>query len=1720
MYVNQIDEIISHIIDDLYLGKISKSNPISDIISGEKKNFVEYRDKINEFIKSYVDSINISPLQKLINNKENLQRIINIIKRYVAYYCFLYMAFNYTGSREEFRNNLIQYSKLQELSQYSIKNFYDTENNYRIVQFFKIIKDSKKLLLMTPLQQKTLNISDYKDTITFLNTLGKKYIDTYILTIVEDKKGNQTVEINIHNFIKTIVFTEIYQKQEQTMVVKILSDVEATESEYTWIDIVVTGSDLSDLGYFQTIFSGETNGETLAYGLYELSNEYDLTSRIQNHEKKNNLLFEAKGITPIVDDFLRYHRDIERLDADSDQSFIIPSYNKDSSHERNVQLALMRQNKKKKENTKVQLIVNKIDMISDLYSESVKPGSEVEKEIKKLFYPPLSHRKAVSHNYLDEIYVMRKMELQGKKIIEDNEYYLELKQVNTNAYFNFKDFKKYGVSVILENKNPINMLRYSDIEYIDHHKTSFLDTRTGVSQSVINVTGLAIGPFVDGPIQCMYKENLIDIRKIEIKSNKTPGKIYSGENGFDIFVKIISKCLINTINVKTKPFPEIYYDYSSLLATNPSLAKNVIYWIYDTEKDVYTTDTYENIKMYNFQDNIRFMNARLYDIYVHKLKERMKKIINQNHSLSAEDISIIIQNFRQKFGLRISKHEENRIITQEFLMSKPKIESMILEIADSDRFEIPAVNFSGEEETLFIKIDMTNPVKIHAYSPILSHLTKDKNITSDSEIQVKKFVAHCRHESEWNDISKLKNKNINDYNSALSQFITKYAIETPEYDFVCRICSQFLPIKQFVQDGKFDNATQRFTTNYLPTYVPLNEIKEYVKYTLMINYISLMIDKISLFTGITAFSGDHVNIKQKRKTLIKNIIDIFIKHNTNNLKDLKENSDMEVSMNESLSKNFGIDKNISEIFYFEPSDSMFDTSAGSAGPQGVEINKMKKNILLLYIILAYILELNSTHILGLTVDKIANIFNMGIFEEKVFNGLYLKKNINGQERVPITAYPVLCYLIIVVSYYLMKYGYWFTTSTAKGSAKTLNVFVIKKMAHSMVELINGFAIESGNKPNDFIYSLTTNKIYTQMSSTFKDTDIIRLLKDKQSRYSGKEEQSTSTEKKMEELKLKKEDVEKYEKIKKMVRRSYKLGGGMYFGIPEKNIYKYIYNNTNETNCKSGDFHKWKLKGGELVCDKCGMKESEVSDDISELDDLTIETFYFMLKKLAKKRCIDGNQHDFPPGKSVCSLCGMDNQKDYSIEELNKLINNVRKLETDKNIKVVDSIRDHIDESIIEEEQAEKILKKIIAESEKVDLLNDFIKESEKLMGELINLGSDTKPMYLRGDSYIIDHLYNGSKLDKPIIFSEKDNRVTFKENHPSFGLDVYFYVDNRSSSIDVYYDAVSLRLIGFKEKNKEVTKVSNSNNYLVVSQSLQNKILHLGFESRYLRIPNQPKISDSKPSDSKTSDSKTLYQGIVDNLIRKHIKSLQAVIDKFSMITSMVVNNSSMEESSVVSSYNPYGIVSSNKVVDLLVQKYSQLLNMSADISVFSDWNKIRDLFVYEGSNWGNIIIRITSEKYISSDIIYNYCKAASYIIHYLIQNLLAMISFPKERIDKINMLQFCSELVNYLHSIYDTTLINNNFELMRFETLLDGSQFMIDVLRKQHGLIGKELVAEREDNIDPSEKVLSDISAETLDEMKEEEIDAREEAESLDMEESYYQDENAEDYVEGGDEE
>jgi hypothetical protein len=1695
MYFNQIDNIIDNVLDKLYLEALAKPNVFQTIIDKKKINFVEYQSQINDFIKGFVDSIDTNPIQKLINNKENLQRILNIIKRYVAYYCFLYMAYFYAGTIKDFRNNLIQFSKLQEISSFRIENFFDTENNYQLIMFFKIIHDSKKILLMTPLQRKTLNETEVKLAVNFLEDLGSEYIDNFILEVRKD----DTVQINTHNLIKTIVFREIYKNQEQTVVYKIISDIEERENEYKWIEIVVSTDLLTDFNFFRSLLAGEEGAETLAQDLFELINKTEEMGRTKlTLDKRNNNLLLTNHLNPIVDDFLRYHKDTERLDFDQDKTFVLSHFSKNNA--KNVQLALIRQHKQKKENTKAQLIINKVDMISDLYSENVKTNPESLKQIKNFFYKPLAYRKTVLYNYLDEIYVMRKMELQGKKVIDRDEYYLELKSINRTAYFNFKDFQKYGTSLVLNTPGPINVVRHCNIEFLGTSLDKLLDTRTAIPETIINMTGLSIGPLKSDPIECSYRNSMVDIRTLKIVYKRKSGEVKELQttNGYQAFIQIVRHFIVKTIALKPKPNStkniDLFNNFDSVQKLNPGILSKIIYWIYDIELDSYPVNTYENIKRYDFQENIKFMNGIIYDKVMQMLHKQLVYLIKTHLDLPLFQIERMIQIFINRYHLNLTQSDRYKLIVTEYLSKAPKEERQIIEFENKlDLPEYTGAKISPPELVFEIKINMTNPLHIKEWTEIKSYLGK--------EVGAPVVVARCKHEAELKEIMKLKQVNLNEFNKAITQFIYKYALETTELYFVCRLCSQFLPMKEYYQDGKFNNTTQKYTTNYVPINIPLDEIKEYTKYSNNINHIDGLVKRLSLITGTNMLTGTSPNDVLKRKSIIKNILDIILKHNQTNLKNPIQ-----------IDKEFGIDKNISNVFYFELSDNIYDNE--TATPNEIELNRLKFNNIILYFIWIFITELNPMQIIGMTTEKIANIYVVEKYGDKIFQGLLMKKNINGKEKVPITDYPVLCYVLYMISYMLVKYGIWYSLDK---STKVFNAFVVKSIVHSLVELFNGFVIKYAETPDDYVYTLTVSKIYVHLNTLFKNTDVIRLLEQKQLKYISEGAPGLKESKETKPAKPSKTSKSLFISLMKPRKFTFKVSTGIMF-YDLKNIpWQFILTNTNLTNCPSGDFHKWVTKANDIICLTCGEKGSDLPDKISDLIDRTNESFYFNLNKIAMRKCLDCRLHVFEQdstvseANSICSLCKKMREGHYTHDELDQLNTQLHKIDDEFYQSIMDKNKENEEETIKAEEQTENVMKKLINLEKNHPyprIIDNFITSIAELLGTKTNLGSESYPSYLQTDTYIINHSHTGAKLNSPITFTEKDHRILFKEDHPHFHVDVFYYVNKEVGSIEVFYHAVTLELLGYKESHKEYVNIKDSRNYLIINRSIQNKLKDIGFKSRYLNI------SHMLGEDTQNSNEKTLtYYEILDNEIRTHINVVRDVVDKIISILSTIRNHKEKSTESIETmSPSP-----NYEKLNTFVAKYSDLLgnfNLGSSNKIFDDWNDIRDVFSYEKINWGKTNVKPTASVFVNSNIINQHCKPKDLMLNYVVSRMADILESVENKADRMNWATLYVDLINYIFGLYDQEALDRMHDLKRFKYILAGSKYIVDLLRKGQGLVYKEL----EKEIGPETTTMGEIEISESKESKEEKEEAIESAQALDVEQQYYEEEN-EEYGEGNEE-
>ena len=163
MYVNEVD--------DLFDGILNKFN---DFLIKEKAfqklstdtNFVKFQNDIMEFIRKFIDSIPKKDIVDVIKKESYLVSVLNIFKRYCAFYIYLGIAYYYDGGRDLYITNIIEASRFQRDSTFQITNFFNSENNAKIIIFYNDIKNFLSLLTFKSIVAPSLgNVDEILTTI-------------------------------------------------------------------------------------------------------------------------------------------------------------------------------------------------------------------------------------------------------------------------------------------------------------------------------------------------------------------------------------------------------------------------------------------------------------------------------------------------------------------------------------------------------------------------------------------------------------------------------------------------------------------------------------------------------------------------------------------------------------------------------------------------------------------------------------------------------------------------------------------------------------------------------------------------------------------------------------------------------------------------------------------------------------------------------------------------------------------------------------------------------------------------------------------------------------------------------------------------------------------------------------------------------------------------------------------------------------------------------------------------------------------------------------------------------------------------------------------------------------------------------------------------------------------------------------------------------------------
>ena len=1526
MYINQIDDLLDTVINYLYNYLLDK-NLFKKI--NKDTNFVKFQNYILENIN---DFINVIVKKEIINIKLKKNEeifIINIIKRYCAFYIYLGISYYYTGGRDLFITNIIESSK--NVSSISIENFYNSENNSRIINFYSDIHNIKYLYDFKTMDKIKIILSNnpikFNSTINLFNDLGEDYINNYFL-----------ITDNFHNIMKTLIFHQIYLKDDKKQINDFLNDIEENNAEYKFIEIIVSNNKkLVDFTVIQKFLNYTQLKKGLAEEIYTYLEDNITTSEIIIKENKDfiNFLFSNKILIPISEEFLRYHKDNEKYESQNS-----------------------------KDTTKIKYIINKINNVKNYYSPLIQNNDKMKLEITNLFYKNMDPKMVILFNDDEELKIIQKLESVNNA--NDYDLLIELENIRKYSYINFKnvssDYFKLRTSKSIDSIRSINLKQ---------KKNDSIETRICHDNLDINVVGVAWNPSrfninfdskVISPLDCFKIGDLIDVRKY-------------GSNGYKSFMRVFEKTI-------------------SLDKTN----KKLYYWLFDTKKDIFKSSTYIDFSSTDIQKDILLMLEEFYNIYIDKVRDKFNIYIKNEKNMNLWKLEKIINLFKKSYF----DFTLNPTIFNDLLYTTLTKNIKELDIIEDETDNI----IPGKRDKLII----LPSIKIKKNTKNILILNEGKKLL-ELNIDDIKNIPICNHYVKWSELNKLSktNKLDDDFNQYVFNFVKKYVKQNDRGDYLCKSCNEVLSLKKFVYEGTYVAELDTFLTTSLAVNQKLEELPKYKKYLKTIKNLEKNLEKIAYNTELTYYLGNTAVIKLHRKTIIKDVIDLILIHTAYLRNQPKDR-------NEQFNKKYNINKDLTNLFFFELKDEIFLTSSIDTDYYKI----VKYNNVIAYLVFIIISELNTGQILNLREDKKCNYFFYSKLGEPLFSGLFIR--LNQKEKIQLNKIPLLAYCIYYFSCILIESKIWLWNNN---NNKLENINIQKSIIHTVVDLINTLMEANLEKEKNYLYELLTTRFIVKINSTFNDTILIKRINDKINKKISFNEQT----KKVSLIKTKLDMIN----IDSTNNDYFYDTNKEYCNVIVNKIKQTKLNKTSNivnslTNCQDGKFHHWIFKDNTMYCSLCNEKYNELNQKSQTEGTHTEENNNYLdiiklsfIKKLTKKYCITGELHQLD-ASHVCNLCNINpDTYNYTEKELNKLS---KKLENKQNDIIGEQIN-NIKETKKNEDNNIKNIKEIINKFNtkfNLDIKNNFenyilnfIDRLIKILG--IKIKIKNKYIYLLDNQYIINHDYLGNILSDNIYILESDNIIKIIKNHSYFKKDIIYYKD-KSNNVYVYYDIVSLQYLGYSEDNKTIKKNKN-NASLIKILSIKNSLLLIGLENEYSNIYHLDSNYDNN------QDNKYIINCLVRNRIL-NIKQLVGNIIKIIYNIKFHGKNKNF--------YN----INEKELIDEFTKK---LYNFKMK-NLFDDYNILKNnLNINTVKNNTDLIL--INNNYFNCTFINNMSNTDIKLIYYLIYNFNNILDFNTEPAIETELAYFFIKIIEYAFNFYYKSY--NNSEIRKFDLLLIKEAPIID---------------------------------------------------------------------------
>lgn len=1505
MFITNIDNYLDKIMDKFYEHNMKKQ--IFKNFSKDE-NFVKYQNEIINNVKSFIESIDNKELSGIISNKNNIEYILNIIKRYCMFYTYLGIGYYYKNSRDLFITNIIETSKNQKDIEYQIVNFFNSENNSKIINFYSIIKNLLELREFKTIERIKITLGNnpvkYNDTINFINELGEDYVEKYIF-----------IDENFHNVVKTFIFKIIYLNEEKIEITKMLNEEDDKDAEYKYIDIIVAKDEkIIDFTLLKDFISADEDVKGRTEDFYDFLLEYkeDQTFNITSTKKIIEFLFSNRILIPITEDFMRYHRNNYKYDK-SDKS-----------------------DNKTRDDTKIKYIINIVNKVRNYHSKTYKTNPKLKVATKELFYKQIQDRDAILYNALEEHNIISKLK---DTQTADADYVIDLENINKYIYLNYKDFSKDGFR--LRTDDTIQGVRYSSVK----NKTD-IELRMGSSDLPMNVVGVIFNPS-NRKLECFNKKNMRNIHDID-------------KNGFDAFIKTL-KSKFN------------------------SKENNLYYWLFNNETDIVNIDEYKNVSNADSSRYVQILLSEIYPTYLSLLNQKiMKEIKNNNPDLFT--IKEIIKKYKNNtnnsgLDLNFSKNIVNELI--DFFYEEVEV--------DIDEID----NKLLEEQSKTIKIPTSD--KIVEKEDVIRIGSKEEAIDLD-EIKIQPI---CHHYVKWANLSKIPKKRSDELNQAVFDFVKQYVRVNEIGLYVCKSCSETLNLKKYVYEGTYVPELDTFMTTSLATNQKLENIPKYSKYTRTIRNIEKNLEKICGILNINYYIGNTPVIKLRRRTVIKDVIDLILIHSKYLRKQPKDRI-------QKASENYGINKDLTNLFFFELKDDIFLTSADDTDYYKI----IKFNNIISYMVLMIMADLNTGQILSFKEDKKCNFYLYSKVKEIMFKGLYFR--VSKTEKIPVINIEGFAFTLFYFSCMLTNNNVWLWDYNKKEN----NVFVVQKLfIHTMVDLINTLFEANFMDKKNYFYELIVNRFKQRLKSIYNDSNLLKTIKkesaDKIKVKDGKVTYVTKKEKVINVNDINEDDYY----LLNYADCNVEIGSLKKFVRKDK-----VLTFDNLSNCEDGKFHKFSFnkEKKDLVCDLCGkfyddiVKNTKKTDKVDKEKSKLLKLIY--LRKLGEKYCVSGELHDIDENNK-CTKCKLDmGDRKYTNNELFTLEKNLKESNIEEFQETFDKIKKYKKSKKDKEEGIKEIIDNLNNKYDRNvqgkinNYIDDFIDFLKGKVGNKVNIMNQN--ILLDKNKYILSNDLYGNKLKQDIILVGEDN-IRFKfDKH--FNKNVISIKDNINRAI-LYFDDLTKIYIGYSKNDRYENIKTNSS--LRIDYSIKNMLELLGLNNINYNI-NYIDYNFSKMSLDELNNQKVK---IVNDIIRTRVFNLRQIINNINSIIDKVKYRKSDDSMNIM-----------NVLVKQFQQQIDKIILESNDGSkrAFKHLNIINNNFIVENVD-DSINIKITG-KFLNMSFLQNLNNLDSKLIFYLIYNLKRVVEYNKGKTNIVNM------IVKLIHFSFNHYYIPyDNFQVRKFDALI-----------------------------------------------------------------------------------